>query len=217
MACGRLAKSSGNVSGLEVIPLSELKRPALDVVPPFPGFSGFPSPTGRAHLGSGTHGHRPYRTGGKQHDRGTTMLTWKPIGQKAWTRRMLAEVTFRVFGSPPEPTGRVGGLMESKNGKPHTDLGEKLHPFNPPTSLRPGQLRQSRSPRLHSAACLSRMDVTVKTRTPSNTRQDVDAPLLQQYGGLIVAAKTVRGECPSAVHGRQHLRPQKISIRTTFE
>jgi len=119
-------KGSGNVCGLEVIPLSDLKRPRIDVVPRVSGFfrDSFPNLMERI-------------------DQAVQMVaTLKEAPESNFLRRNVykdieeyrsqgmseqdsfREATFRVFGCPPGTYGAgVAELVESKSWKSQDDLG----------------------------------------------------------------------------------------------
>ncbi len=210
------AKGSGNVTGLEVIPLSELGRPRLDVVPRISGFfrDSFPNLVERI-------------------DEAARMVAaLKEIPESNILRRnvlrdmesylkdgmseeeAMREATFRVFGCPPGTYGAgVSELVESKSWKTREDLGNNYIRY---TAHAYGKGSYGKQKPAAFRSLLSRMDVTVKNEDSREYDMLSCTDYYNYYGGLIVAAKTVRGELPFALVG-DSADPRRVKIRTTFE
>ncbi len=209
-------QSNGIVSGLEVIPLEELGRPRMDVVPRISGFfrDAFPnlvqlidnavrmvamleerleSNLIRRHV---LADRERYRNEGAGED-------------EAWR---LA--TLRVFGCPPGTYGAgVAELIESKQWKTQQDLGEAYILYS---SHAYGQgVYGTRNQKLFRQL-LSRMDVTVKNEDSREYDMLSCTDFYNYYGGLIAASATVRGTMPFALVGDSS-DPRRVLLRTTQE
>ncbi|WP_448382144.1 cobaltochelatase subunit CobN [Desulfosoma sp.] len=210
------AKGSGNVIGLEVIPLSELKRPRLDVTPRISGFfrDSFPNLVERIDeavrmvaLLKETSESNFLRRNVLQ-----DMEEYRRQGMSE--EEAFREATFRVFGCPPGTYGAgVAELVESKNWKTQEDLANNYiryssHAYGQGTygAQKPDVYRRH----------LARMDVTVKNEDSREYDMMSCTDYYNYYGGMIVAAKTVRGTLPFAVMG-DSADPKRVKIRTTFE
>ena len=209
-------KGSGNVAGLEVIPLSELKRPRLDVVPRISGFfrDSFPNLVERideavrmvAALEESPDSNFVRRNVYKD------LEEYRREGMSE--EDAYREATFRVFGCPPGAYGAgVAELVESKNWETQEDLGNNYiryssHAYGSGSygKQKPGAYRKQ----------LARMDVTVKNEDSREYDMMSCTDYYNYYGGMIVAVKTVRGELPFAVMGDSS-DPKRVKIRTTFE
>ena len=207
---------SGIVGGLEVIPLEELGRPRIDVVPRISGFfrDAFPmvvqlidqavrmvaileerpeSNLVRAHVLADLEAYGKAGIGGEE--------SWR-----------LA--TLRVFGCPPGTYGAgVAELVESKAWKTREDLGEvyirySSHAYGEGVygASRPDPFRR----------LLSRMDVTVKNEDSREYDMMSCTDFYNYYGGLIAASATVRGTMPFALVGDSS-DPRRVALRTTQE
>lgn len=209
-------KGSGNVCGLEVIPLSDLKRPRIDVVPRVSGFfrDSFPNLMERI-------------------DQAVQMVaTLKEAPESNFLRRNVykdieeyrsqgmseqdsfREATFRVFGCPPGTYGAgVAELVESKSWKSQDDLGNNYIRYSAHAY---GEGSYGKQKPDNFRKLLSRMDVTVKNEDSREYDMMSCTDYYNYYGGLIVAAKSVRGELPFALMGDSS-DPRRVKVRTTFE
>lgn len=209
-------QANGIVSGLEVIPLEELGRPRIDVVPRISGFfrDAFPnlvqlidnavrmvaileeqveSNLIRRHV---LADREKYRKEGAGED-------------EAWR---LA--TLRVFGCPPETYGAgVAELVESKQWKTQQDLGEAYILYS---SHAYGQGVYGTQNQKVFRQLLSRMDVTVKNEDSREYDMMSCTDFYNYYGGLIAASATVRGVMPFALVGDSS-DPRRVLLRTTHE
>ena len=214
-------KGSGNVSGLAVIPLSELTlngehRPRIDVVPRVSGFfrDSFPNIMERidtavqmvASLQEPPESNMLRRNVYKDVD------DYKARGMSE--EEAFREATFRVFGCPPGTYGAgVAELVESKNWESQDDLGENYIRYS---SHAYGKGSYGMQKPENFRKMLSRMDVTVKNEDSREYDMMSCTDYYNYYGGLIVAAKTVRGALPFAVMG-DSADPKRVKMRTTFE
>lgn len=209
-------KGSGNVCGLEVLPLSELKRPRIDVVPRVSGFfrDSFPNLMERIDeaVQMVVSLKEPPESNILRRNVYKDIEEYRKNGLSE--EDSFREATFRVFGCPPGTYGAgVAELVESKNWKTQDDLGNNYiryssHAYGKGSygKQKPDQFRK----------VLSRMDVTVKNEDSREYDMMSCTDYYNYYGGLIVAAKSVRGELPFAVMG-DSADPRRVKVRTTFE
>jgi cobaltochelatase CobN len=210
------AKGSGNVTGLSVIPLSELKRPRLDVTPRISGFfrDSFPNLVERIDeaVRMAAALKEPPESNFLRRNVYKDLEEYRRQGMSE--EDAFREATFRVFGCPPGTYGAgVAELVESKNWKTQEDLGNNYiryssHAYGLGTygTQKPDVYRRH----------LARMDVTVKNEDSREYDMMSCTDYYNYYGGMIVAAKTVRGTLPFAVMG-DSADPKRVKMRTTFE
>ena len=209
-------KGSGNVRGLEVIPMEQLKRPRLDVTPRISGFfrDSFPNLMERIDQAVQIVAalKEPPESNFIRRNVYKDIEDYRKDGMSE--EEAFREATFRVFGCPPGTYGAgVSELVESKNWKTQEDLGNNYiryssHAYGKGTygTQKPDTFRR----------VLSRMDVTVKNEDSREYDMMSCTDYYNYYGGLIVAAKTVRGVLPFAVMG-DSADPKRVKVRTTFE
>ncbi|MGE4402154.1 MAG: cobaltochelatase subunit CobN [Desulfobulbus sp.] len=209
-------KGSGNVRGLEVIPLNELGRPRLDVVPRVSGFfrDSFPNlmelVDEAARMVAALE--EPMESNFVRRNVYRDMEEYRNEGlseEEAWR-----EATFRVFGCPPGTYGAgVSELIESKHWQTQEDLGNNYIRYS---SHAYGQGSYGKSKPMAYRRQLSRMDITVKNEDSREYDMMSCTDYYNYYGGMIVAVKTVRGHLPFAVMGDSS-DPKRVKIRTTEE
>ena len=210
------AAGSGNVTGLEVIPASELGRPRLDVVPRISGFfrDSFPNLVERIDEAARMVAALKEAPEANilRHNVIRDMETYMKEGMDE--KNAFREATFRVFGCPPGTYGAgVSELIESKNWKTREDLGNNYIRY---TAHAYGKGSYGKQKPVAFRKILSRMDVTVKNEDSREYDMMSCTDYYNYYGGLIVAAKTVRGELPFALVG-DSADPKRVKMRTTFE
>ena len=208
-------RKGGTVEGLEVIPLSELGRPRLDVTPRISGFfrDSFPNLVERLDeaVEMAARLREPPESNFIRRHVYKDMEDYRARGlseEDAWR-----EATFRVFGCPPGTYGAgVSELVESKRWETQADLGRNYirysgHAYGRGAYglTRPEAFRRN----------LARMDVTVKNEDSREYDMMSCTDYYNYYGGLIVAAKTERGELPLALMGDSS-DPRRVKVRTTF-
>lgn len=209
-------KGSGNVGGLEVIPMDQLKRPRLDVVPRISGFfrDAFPNLVERIDeaVRMVTALNEPPETNILRRNVMKDLAEYRQQGLSE--EDAMREATFRVFGCPPGTYGAgVSELVESKNWKTQEDLGNNYIRYS---SHAYGKGSYGHQKAGAFRRVLSRMDVTVKNEDSREYDMMSCTDYYNYYGGLIVAAKTVRGSLPFAMMG-DSADPKRIKMRTTFE
>ncbi len=210
------SESSGNVMGLEVIPMEELKRPRLDVVPRISGFfrDSFPNIVERideavrmvAALNEPPESNFLRRNIYKDMD--------EYLKEGMNEEDAFREASFRVFGCPPGAYGAgVAELVESKSWKTQEDLGNNYIRYSSHAYGKGSYGKQK--PEAYRRQ-LSRMDVTVKNEDSREYDMMSCTDYYNYYGGMIVAVKSVRGKLPFAMMGDSS-DPSRVKMRTTFE
>lgn len=210
------AKGSGNVTGLAVIPLDELKRPRLDVTPRVSGFfrDSFPNLMERIDeaVRMVTALKEPPESNFVRRNVYKDLEEYRQMGMTE--EDAFREATFRVFSCPPGTYGAgVAELVESKNWETQEDLGNNYIRYSSHAYGRGSYGQQKPDAyRRH----LARMDVTVKNEDSREYDMMSCTDYYNYYGGMIVAAKTVRGSLPFAMMG-DSADPKRVKMRTTFE
>lgn len=209
-------KGSGNVCGLEVIPLAELGRPRLDVVPRISGFfrDSFPNLVDLID-----DAVRMVATLEEKEE--MNFLRRNVLRDAAEYRReglseeeAFYEAGFRVFGCPPGTYGAgVSELVESKNWQTQEELGNNYIRYS---SHAYGQGSYGKERPAAYRRQLARMDVTVKNEDSREYDMMSCTDYYNYYGGMIVAVKTVRGHLPFALMGDSS-DPKRVRMRTTQE
>ena len=206
-------KGSGNVIGLEVIPLAELGRPRIDVIPRVSGFfrDAFPNIMERIDEAVAMVAalNEPPDSNLLRRNVFKDMEEYKKQGMDE--SEALREATFRVFSCPPGTYGAgVSELIESKNWQTRDDLADNYirysaHAYGQGSY---GQQKPATFRRL-----LSRMDVTVKNEDSREYDMMSCTDYYNYYGGLIAAAKSTRGSLPMAMMGDSS-DPKRVRMRT---
>ena len=210
------ARGSGEVSGLEVIPASELGRPRLDVIPRISGFfrDSFPNLVERIDEAARMVGALKESPESNILRRNVLRDVQSYMKEGMSEEEAMREATFRVFGCPPGTYGAgVSELVESKNWKTQEDLGNNYIRY---TAHAYGKGSYGKQKPAAFRNLLSRMDVTVKNEDSREYDMLSCTDYYNYYGGLIVAAKTVRGKLPFALVG-DSADPKRVKMRTTFE
>lgn len=209
-------KGSGNVVGLEVIPLEELKRPRIDVVPRISGLfrDTFPNLVQRideAVQMVATLKETPESNFVLRHVE-TDIEHYMSTGMSR--EEAFREATLRVFGCPPGTYGAgVAELIESKQWKTQEDLGNIYIRYS---SHAYGRGIYGKEKPDTFRRVLARVDATVKNEDSREYDMMSCTDYYNYYGGLIVAVKTVRGFLPFATMG-DSADPKRVKIRTTAE
>ena len=209
-------QANGVVTGLEIIPLSELDRPRIDVVPRISGFfrDAFPNLV-------------------ELIDEAVRMVAaLKEIPESNFVRRNVLkdmdalrqhgmsednawrQATLRLFGCPPGTYGAgVEELIESKQWQTREDLGNVYIRYSAHAYGR--GVYGTQDPQTFRTL-LSRMDVTVKNEDSREYDMLSCTDFYNYYGGLIAAVSTVRGSMPLALVGDSS-DPKRVVLRTTQE
>ncbi len=207
---------SGNVTGLEVIPLQELNRPRIDVVPRVSGFfrDAFPNLMERIDEAVALVAslNEPLASNGVRRHVLSDVVAYRQQGMTE--EEAMREATFRVFSCPPGTYGAgVSALVESKNWNTQDELAESYIRYSAHAYGR-GTYGVQKPETFQRV--LSRMDLTVKNEDSREYDMMSCTDYYNYYGGLIVAAKTVRGQQPMAIMGDSS-DPKRVTMRTTFE
>jgi cobaltochelatase CobN len=209
-------QANGIVSGLEVIPLEELGRPRIDVVPRISGFFRDAFPNLVQLIDHAVRMVAMLEEPGESNLIRRHVLADREMYRKegAGEEEAWRLATLRVFGCPPETYGAgVAELVESKQWKTRQDLGEA---YIRNSSHAYGQgVYGTQSPQLFRRL-LSRMDVTVKNEDSREYDMMSCTDFYNYYGGLIAASATVRGTMPFALVGDSS-DPRRVLLRTTHE
>ncbi len=209
-------KGSGNVSGLEVIPLVELGRPRLDVIPRVSGFfrDAFPNLMERIDEAVALVSalKEPPESNFLRRNVQLDIAEYRRRGLNAEEARR--EATFRIFGCPPGTYGAgVSELVKTKNWQNREDLGNSYieHSAHAYGRGAYGLKKADTFRRL-----LGRMEVTVKNEDSREYDMMSCTDYYNYYGGLIAAAETVRGTAPLSLMGDTS-DPHRVKMRTTVE
>jgi cobaltochelatase CobN len=208
--------TSQAVTGLEIIPQSELKRPRIDVIPRISGFfrDSFPILVKRIDEAVRMVAllDEPLASNLIRKHVFTDIKEYKSQGMTE--EEAFREASFRVFGCPPGTYGAgVSELVESKNWKTQEDLGNNYIRYS---SHAYGEGSYGKQKPAAFRMVLSRMDVTVKNEDSREYDMMSCTDYYNYYGGLIVANKTVRGTLPFSLVGDSS-DPKRIIMRTTAE
>ena len=211
-----LSDHSDKVVGLEVIPLSELGRPRLDVVSRISGLLRDTFPTLITLLDEAVRlvlslDESPEDNWVKKHyEEELEQLQAEGIDPE--TARQ--EAALRVFGCPP---GTYGGgvaiLVETKQWQSSDDLGETAitwgcHAYS--------QELHGRVSRGAFERKLSRVEATVKNQNIIGfDLYDIDDEYIY-HGGIIAAVKKLRGEVPKSYYGNTS-DPRHSVVRSLAE
>ena len=211
-----LSDHSDKVVGLEVIPLSELGRPRLDVVSRISGLLRDTFPTLITLLDEAVRlvlslDESPENNWVKKHyEEELEQLQAEGIDPE--TARQ--EAALRVFGCPP---GTYGGgvaiLVETKQWQSSDDLGETAitwgcHAYS--------QELHGRVSRDAFERKLSRVEATVKNQNIIGfDLYDIDDEYIY-HGGIIAAVKKLRGEAPKSYYGNTS-DPRHSVVRSLAE
>lgn len=209
-------KGSGNVRGLEVIPLSELGRPRIDVSPRVSGIfrDAFPNVVELIDKGVQMIAALKEKTE-MNYLRAHVlddMAAYKDDGMQ--DDDAFRQATLRCFGAPPGAYGAgVAALMEAKNWKDIHDIGDVFVGWS---SYAYGQGVQGVQHEQVYRRLLGRMDVTVKNEDSREYDMMSCTDFYSYHGGLIAAVRSVRGQAPESFAGDSS-DPERVKIRTAAE
>jgi cobaltochelatase CobN len=200
--------ASRRVTGLEVIPLSELGRPRIDVVVRISGFfrDAFPhvvTLVDDAVRLVADAGEDPAENFVRAH----ALADAERLGDQ---RR----ATTRIFGSPPGAYGAgLLPLMESRSWRDDADLAEVYAAWGGHAY---GRDLDGRPAREDMETAYRRIRLAVKN-TDSREHDIADSDDYYQYhGGMIATVRALTGEAPRAYVG-DSTRPENVRTRTLAE
>ncbi|MDR1577954.1 MAG: cobaltochelatase subunit CobN [Deltaproteobacteria bacterium] len=209
-------RPDGVVEGLEVIPLSELKRPRIDVTPRISGFfrDSFPNLVERLDEAVRMVAllSEPVEANFIRRHVEVDVATYLSEGKTP--EDAFREATFRLFGCPPGTYGAgVEELIETKKWTERQDLADAyiLHSAHAYGQGSYGLVRPDNFKRN-----LARMDVTVKNEDSREYDLLSCTDYYNYYGGLIAAAKSVRGTYPLSIVGDSS-DPERVKVKNIFE
>ncbi len=210
-------KGSGNVKGVEIIPMKELGRPRIDVTPRISGIfrDAFPllvDLIDKAVQMTALLNESPNENFIRRHVvKDMDVLTKEEglDGDEAFRR-----ATFRIFGSPPGSYGAgVAQLVESKNWENVDDIGNMYIQWS---SYAYGQNSFGKPLEKEFRKSLGRMSVTVKNEDTREKDMMTCTDFYNYHGGLITAVHAVQGKRPFSLAGDSN-DPDNVKVRTTTE
>ena len=208
--------SNGNVTGLEIIPLSELNRPRIDVVPRTSGFFRDAFPCVMQLMDDAVKMVAALNESHESNFLRKHVVTDMQvhIGRGTAEQDAFREATFRVFSCPPGSYGAgVKELVETRNWKSRDELGAAY--INYSSHAYGDDCYGDRKPDTFRKL-LSRVDITFKNEDSREKDMLCCTDYYNYYGGLISAVGSVKGQLPMAVVGDSS-DPMRISTRTTSE
>ncbi len=205
------AKDSGNVVGLEIIPLADLGRPRLDVTPRISGFFRDSFPNLVELIDEAVRMVANLKESEKDNFIRAHVLKdleeYKKLGMSE--EEAFREATYRIFGCPPGTYGAgVEELIEAKDWKEQKDLAEIYINYSSFAYGKGGYGVQRKN---NFKKLLSRMDVAVKNEDSREYDVLSCTDYYNYFGGLIVASKIVRGESPLSLVGDTS-DPRRVKI-----
>lgn len=211
-----LSEHSDKVIGLEVIPLSELGRPRLDVVSRISGLLRDTFPTLITLLDEAVQLvlslDEPIEANWVKKHYVEEVAELRAAGIDPETARQEAKL--RVFGCPPGTYGGgVAVLIETKQWQSSDDLGETAitwgcHAYS--------QELHGRVSRGAFERKLARVEATVKNQNVIGfDLYDIDDEYIY-HGGIIAAVKKLRGQAPMSYYGNTS-DPRHSVVRTLSE
>lgn len=209
-------KGSGNVTGLEVIPLAELKRPRLDVSPRMSGIfrDAFPNVVELIDKGVQMVAALTEKTE-MNYLRAHVVDDIAAYKQDGMNEdEAFRQATLRLFGCPPGAYGAgVAALMEAKNWNDINDIGDVFVGWS---SYAYGKGVQGVQHEKTYRRLLGRMDVTIKNEDSREYDMMSCTDFYSYHGGLIAAVRSVRGQAPESFAGDSS-DPERVKIRTAAE
>lgn len=209
-------KGSGNVTGLEIIPLTELGRPRLDVTPRISGIFRDAFPNVVELLDKGVQmvaalKEKPSLNYLRAHVL-DDMAAYQGDGMSE--DDAFRQATLRLFGAPPGAYGAgVAALIEAKNWKDIHDIGEVFVGWS---SYAYGKGVQGDKQEAAYRRLLGRMDATVKNEDSREYDMMSCTDFYSYHGGLIAAVRSVRGQAPESFAGDSS-DPERVKVRTAAE
>ena len=210
-------KGSMRVKALEVIPLSELKRPRIDATGRISGLFRDTMPAvvelmDKAVLMVAGLDEPEESNYVRKHVAADSRDMEKTSGltkEEAWRN-----AAYRIFGDAPGTYGAgIGALLDAKNWQTIDDLAVVYvrwggHAFG-------GKTKGEYMPQLFKKR-LSVMDVTIKNEDNHETNMLSSDDYNAYHGGMIAAVRSIRGEAPHSYAGDTTNRA-KVGTRTVQE
>ena len=207
---------SGNVRGVEIIPIEELGRPRIDVTPRISGIfrDAFPLLTDlidQAVQMVAALNEKPADNFIRRHVvRDVQALQARGQSEDEAFRT----ATFRIFGRPPGSYGTgVSQVVESKHWETVDDLGRM---FIDSSAYAYGRDSFGTPAAEAFKTALGRMSVTVKNEDTREKDMLSCTDFYSYHGGLIAAVHAVQGRRPLSLAGDAD-DPDRAMVRTTAE
>ncbi len=207
-------KGSGNVRGIKIIPLSELKRPRIDVMPKISGIFRDAFPLIVDLIDKAVQQVAMLKEPIESNfilnhvTKDVTQMTQKGMDKNSAFR----QATLRLFGAAPGSYGTgVTKLIESKNWETKDDLGNIFIQWS---CYAYGQDIFGRQNEKSFRKILKRISVTVKNEDTREKDMMTCTDFYGYHGGLISAVKSVQGKMPYSIAG-DSANPDNIIMRTT--
>ncbi len=209
-------RSSGRVTGIQAIPLEELKRPRIDVTMRISGLfrDTFPNVVNlldeAVSLIAGLKESPEQNFIAKHVETQVSEQTAKGVAAKV----AHEEALYRVFGDRPGAYGcGVSEAVDSKNWKDQKDLSDIYINWGSYAYTRKTYGRQMPE---QFKRCLSRINVTVKNQD-SREYDILDGDdWYDAHGGMITAVKVTGGKVPRSYCGDSS-DPNRVKVRSTAE
>lgn len=209
-------KTSGRVTGVEAIPLEQLKHPRIDVTLRISGLfrDTFPDVVSilddAVHLIAGLKEPADKNFLAKHVTAETKKRTLQGENQEA----AREEASYRIFSTKPGTYGcGINEAIDSKNWKDQTDLANIYVTWG---GYAYGRNNYGKSAPEQFKHRLSKVNLTVKN---DNTREydilDSD-DWYDAHGGLVAAVKTFKGDAPNSYCGDSS-DPDRVKVRSTSE
>ena len=209
-------KGNMHVKQLEVIPLSELKRPRIDVTGRISGLFRDTMPAvvslmdKAVILAAGLDEPEDFNYVKKHVDEDSKQMEEEGLSkEEAWR-----SAAYRIFGDAPGTYGAgIGALLDAKNWQTVDDLAQVYvrwggHAFG-------GKTKGEYMPKLFEKR-LSVMDVTIKNEDNHETNMLSSDDYNAYHGGMIAAVRSIRGKAPHSYAGDTSDR-SKAKTRTVQE
>ena len=209
-------KGSGRVTGLEIIPLAELKRPRIDVTARISGLFRDSMPFAvqwmdRAVAMAAAQDESAEENYVRKHiEAETAELEQTGLGGQ----EARAQAGYRIFGCPPGSYGAgVGALLEAKNWESVDDLGKVYVRWGAYAygAKAKGDFLPERFSRR-----LATMEVTVKNEDNREVNLLHSDDFNAYHGGMVAAVRSLRGSAPRSYCGDSSDRG-RIVVRSLEE
>lgn len=209
-------RGSGRVVDLEVIPLSELKRPRIDVTARVSGLFRDTMPVvmkwmDKAISLAAALAEAPEENYLRKHILAESQqLTLEGLDYA----EALKKASYRIFGCPPGAYGAgVGAVLEEKNWETVDDLAEVYirwgaHAYGAGT-------KGDFVPEVFSRR-LGSLDVTIKNEDNREVHMLNSDDFNAYHGGMIAAVRSLKGQAPRSYCGDSSDR-QKVVVRSLNE
>jgi cobaltochelatase CobN len=194
-------KSSGRVTGLEVIPLAELRRPRIDVTARISGLFRDAMPFAvqwmdRAVALAAAQDEPFEQNFVRKHiETEAAELTQTGLGDK----EARAQAGYRIFGCPPGSYGAgVGALLEAKNWESVDDLGKVYVRWG---AYAYGAKAKGEFLPERFSQRLATLEVTVKNEDNREVNLLHSDDFNAYHGGMVAAVRSLRGSAPRSYCG----------------